>query len=583
LGSPENVTKTVHWTRVIHIADNLASSESFGVPRCRPVLNPLLDIRKVRGSSGEMYYKGAFPGLSAETHPQLGGDVSIDIDKLKDAQEQFWNGLQRTMASTGMHMNMLAPTVVDPTPQIEVQIDSICIKLSCPKRIFVGSERGELASSQDERAWKGRVTDRQNGYLTPRVIVPFVDRLIEVGVLPEPSDGYCVEWPNIYSLSDTEKAAVGLQRTQAITTYAEHAGDSVVEPMDFFTRLLGYSEEEAQAMVDTKAETADEEDRSDSPLLGLVGGMTGAIAMFTAAKDLAISEEQLKQLLMLFFKLTEEQADNIIADGLPEPPEPPAAPALPMKVGEGQALIHPETGATIGKGPPKTFPPKAPVKNRRVLETNFDPSQQRDDDGKWTAGGGMGRSAAAQVHDKASAVTEVQRRVDEVGFEEGSSLRDRVWVRGAETEDEQTMAFKTQDGSKFVMHAIDARVYKLKGVEVTFEDQGGSTAITGKAGARTAAEVFRTSSAAITALANHDAPQLMYFSAREPSRHRLYDHLVRSVSKVNPDYVAVSVKGKNTMSKTYFVVRRDVAEKTIEKIRAYPDRVTETLVNRGDK
>jgi hypothetical protein len=68
IGLP-NASIRVHWSRVIHLADNLGSSEIFGVPRMRPVLNRLLDLRKLYSGSAEMYWRGAFPGISLETNP----------------------------------------------------------------------------------------------------------------------------------------------------------------------------------------------------------------------------------------------------------------------------------------------------------------------------------------------------------------------------------------------------------------------------------------------------------------------------------------------------------------------------------
>ncbi len=46
--------------------------------------------------------------------------------------------------------------------------------------------------------------------------------------------------------------------------------------------------------------------------------------------------------------------------GAPKPPEP-AKPIAPVKMGAGQSLVHPQTGATIAKGPsaPKPVTPKA--------------------------------------------------------------------------------------------------------------------------------------------------------------------------------------------------------------------------------
>ncbi len=179
-------TVYVHWTRVLHVADNLNSSEVVGVPRMRPVLNRLLDLLKLYGGSAEMYWRGAFPGFALSTHPQLGGDVNVDVSGIRDMMENYMNGLQRYLALMGMSAQSLAPQVVSPVDQINVQIEAICICLGIPKRVFMGSERGELASSQDDAAWNDRLKGRQNSYITPRIIIPFVDRLIAVGVLPEP-------------------------------------------------------------------------------------------------------------------------------------------------------------------------------------------------------------------------------------------------------------------------------------------------------------------------------------------------------------------------------------------------------------
>src|SRR5574337_154677 len=69
-------TLRVHWSRVIHLADSIRSSEIFGMPRMQPVFNNLLDLRKLYGGSAEMYWQGALPGISFETNPNLGGDVN---------------------------------------------------------------------------------------------------------------------------------------------------------------------------------------------------------------------------------------------------------------------------------------------------------------------------------------------------------------------------------------------------------------------------------------------------------------------------------------------------------------------------
>ena len=252
IGLP-TVSVKVHWSRVIHVADNLGSSEVFGVPRMRPVLNPILDIRKVRGSDAEGYWKNVIMRLFLETHPQLGGDVVIDAPALREVMEKMENGLQRWATLSGMSAKTIAPAVVDPTPHIDVQLQSICIQLGCPLRVFLGSERGELASSQDARAWNDRVKGRRDGHLTPRLVVPFVNRCICLGVLPEPEE-YAVTWPGQESLSKMEEAQVAVARTDAITKFVGGNGEALMSPMDFLTRIMGMTDEEAEAVLEAAVE-----------------------------------------------------------------------------------------------------------------------------------------------------------------------------------------------------------------------------------------------------------------------------------------------------------------------------------------
>ena len=182
-------TRNVHWSRVLHVADThhqACSSEVIAVPALRPVLNPVLDIQKMRGGSAEGYWKMGIPGLTWESHPNL-GTFKIDATKAREQVEEWWNGMQRLLLSMGGSFKTLAPSITDPTPFIDLQVNHVCVQIGVPLRIFLGSERGELASSQDERAHRNRVKQRRHNYITPRILVPFIDRMILLGCLPAPA------------------------------------------------------------------------------------------------------------------------------------------------------------------------------------------------------------------------------------------------------------------------------------------------------------------------------------------------------------------------------------------------------------
>lgn len=251
------VSKLVHWTRTVHIAVEVEGSEVFARPRMQSVLNPLLDIQKTRGASAEMFWRGGLPGWSFETHPQLGGQVNINLETIRSQMQQWADGLQRFIAMRGISAKSLAPQVSDPTAHITIQIESICIQLTIPIRVFKGSERGELASSQDDAAWNDRLRLRQNMKITPRIIIPLINRLIWLGVLPEPKQ-YHVWWPDLESQTDEQKSNVALKYTQALVAYISGQGESAIIPLDFFTYFLGFSDKEAQAIIDNASMLAEE-------------------------------------------------------------------------------------------------------------------------------------------------------------------------------------------------------------------------------------------------------------------------------------------------------------------------------------
>lgn len=283
-------TVRVHWSRVIHVADNLHCSEVFGPPRMRPVVNPLLDVQKVRGGGAEGQWRGAFPGYSLESNPQMGADVDINPDDLDEMMHEYYSGLTRTLQLVGMQAKPLSPQSNDPTAHINAATEAICIQLGCPVRVFKGSERGELASSQDDASWNDRIKERRNNYITPRIIVPFIDRLIAAGVLPIPKanqngkrvqgtngaqrrgggvgdadkgtagvigngtqrrGGYSVKWPDLDSNTEKDKATIALTKTQALAAYISGQCETVMPPQHWLVDFTGFcDDEQAQDMLE---------------------------------------------------------------------------------------------------------------------------------------------------------------------------------------------------------------------------------------------------------------------------------------------------------------------------------------------
>lgn len=241
----------VHWHRMIHISEGDVTHR----PRLLSVWDHILGLRKLYLGSPEMYWKGAFQGLSIEGEPGMG---FADPEQVKKDVADFQDGLKRALFWEGAKTRSLAPNVADPTSQIKVQLEALCIDLDCPKRIFVGSERGELASTTDQTQWGEVISGRRNAVCIPRILVPVISQFIMLGILPRPKK-YFVEWDSSDKISPAEAATILLTRTQAMATYIRGNGEQLMEPLDWFQEEWGYSKDKAEQILKNRTGALAEE------------------------------------------------------------------------------------------------------------------------------------------------------------------------------------------------------------------------------------------------------------------------------------------------------------------------------------
>jgi len=255
-------SRTVHWHRIIHLADNRRQSDIYGTPRMEDVFDRLYDLKKILGGGSEMFWKGGFPGLSFELAQNVDPNVEIDKEGLKEQFEKYSNGLQRYMALTGMTAKSLSPQVADPNNHLEANIKAICITKGIPYRIFMGTEEAQLAGEQDNDAWLSRIASRRELYQTPHIVRNLVNRLIQVKALPAPQEmdeetempKYEVHWPDLRIKGEKEKADVAKVRIDTVAAWSGGQLDTLIPPTVFFTQFLGMAKEEAEAIVKAATE-----------------------------------------------------------------------------------------------------------------------------------------------------------------------------------------------------------------------------------------------------------------------------------------------------------------------------------------
>lgn len=232
--------ETVAWNRTLHLADDLLEDEVYGRPRLQRVFNRLNDMEKITGGGSEATWKVMYQGLHADVRDGFttGGQSA---DDLNDEIDEYIHGLRRFIRTQGVDVKALGSSVVDPTGLYNIIIGLIAAAADIPQRILVGSERGDLASTQDAATWAGQIVARQTGYAEPVILRPFIDRMIMLGALPQPDSGrYSVEWPPLFEMSSLQKVELADKVASAVQKIAPPgAPDMVMEPGEFRETYLG--------------------------------------------------------------------------------------------------------------------------------------------------------------------------------------------------------------------------------------------------------------------------------------------------------------------------------------------------------
>ena len=245
-GTDATETLIVHHTRIIHIAENCLEGQLTGIPRLKCVYNRLKDLEKLTGGSAEMFWRGARPGYQGNIDPDVGMDAE-EKEKLREQLDEYDHNLRRFLMASGVDIKSLESQVADPSNHVDVQIQMISAATGIPKRILTGSERGELASTEDRDNWLEMIKSRREEFAEPLILYPFVDRLIEYGVLPEAAEKYSIGWRDLWSVSDKDKADLGKARAEAIRGYlASPIALDLFPPQMFYKWVLGMSDEDIE-------------------------------------------------------------------------------------------------------------------------------------------------------------------------------------------------------------------------------------------------------------------------------------------------------------------------------------------------
>lgn len=205
----------VHWSRLVHVAEDCLDSNYLGTPRLESVINLLDDLLKVAGGSAETFWLIANRGMQVDVAPdaQL---TQQDAEDLADEVDEYQHQLRRVLRTRGVKVNTLGSDSPDPKNTFDMTISLLSGATGIPKRVLTGSEAGQLASDQDRANWADRIKERRTTFAEPNVLLPLLTQLMNAGILPETKlSKLDYIWPPNFQLTPLEEAQSMAQKARA--------------------------------------------------------------------------------------------------------------------------------------------------------------------------------------------------------------------------------------------------------------------------------------------------------------------------------------------------------------------------------
>lgn len=201
----------IHPDRVIILGDI-----THGIPLLRAGYNDFANLEKILGGSGESFLKNAARQLAIEFDKEVDlEDIAVahgvavkDLRKIYDEVTAGLNqGIDQTVVTQAAKVNPLVANVPDPEKHFEASCMSAAASLMMPLMIWIGSQTGERASTQDQLDWANTMQSRRTRKLGPEVRKA-IARLISLRLLDAPEE-FTVAWSNLAEASLAEKLANG--------------------------------------------------------------------------------------------------------------------------------------------------------------------------------------------------------------------------------------------------------------------------------------------------------------------------------------------------------------------------------------
>lgn len=224
---------TVHYSRVVHLAENALDSDVEGAGALEPVFNRILDIDKATGGASEAYFRNARRIITTEIDKEFAAGLLSDPAQkaaFDEGVQKFTNEWQDHITAAGAKVGQLQSTHYSPLDTVKVALWEISGYTGIPIRILTGEGAGQLAGSEDQLAYNHIVADRQR-----LVCAGWAWRVLEVleaAGLVTLDPTWSVVFPPQQASTEAQQAEVDSKRAttlQAVLTACSTAAGGTVD------------------------------------------------------------------------------------------------------------------------------------------------------------------------------------------------------------------------------------------------------------------------------------------------------------------------------------------------------------------
>lgn len=200
---------TIHPDRVIILGDIIN-----GVPLLRAPYNDFVNLEKISGGSGESFLKNAARQLNINFDREVNlTDIAtahgVKPEELRGIFDQVTEGLNQgvdqTVITQAANVTPLVANVPDPQQHFNVSLMSAAAAMMIPVMVWIGSQTGERASSEDQKDWNKTMQGRRVQILASD-IETVVAHLIRIGLVKPVSETF-VYWSDLSEATLGEKLA----------------------------------------------------------------------------------------------------------------------------------------------------------------------------------------------------------------------------------------------------------------------------------------------------------------------------------------------------------------------------------------